>query len=134
MRNCSLRIQKQASNEVFKSLPAALCQLRGWTAPVVRAPEVLPASAPAIPRAEVIRRARVRAQESPAADCLAVPPAAGRLEGPGSLGVFQEVRSACCDNGADAAMFLVEILWNRHSGAWHTASMLWPSGSSTKAP
>jgi hypothetical protein len=31
-------------------------------------------------------------------------------------------------------MFLIRMVGNRHSGAWHTASMLWPSGSRTKAP
>src|SRR4029077_21260707 len=47
------------------------------------------------------------------------------------LGRFNRHRAI---NGAEAAMFLIGNGGTGHSGLWHTASMLLPSGSSTNAP
>jgi hypothetical protein len=61
---------------------------------------------------------------------VGVPGVAGGISG-GSIGIN--------DNGTDAAMFPKESLqqvWREpgYSGVRQTASMLWPSGSSTDAP
>jgi hypothetical protein len=102
----SLRIQQRASNEVFTLSPATR-QWLDWarSAPAGRAPEIRPASCPAIPQGAVIRRARAPAEGFPAADCREVLPAAVRWDGLVSPEGFREVRWACRDNGADAAMF-----------------------------
>jgi hypothetical protein len=102
----SLRIQQRASNEVFTLSPATHQWLDwAWSAPAGRAPEIRPASCPAIPQGAVIRRARAPAEGFPAGDCREVLPAAVRWDGLVSPEGFREVRWACRDNGANAAMF-----------------------------
>lgn len=64
-----------------------------------------------------------------------VPGVAGGISG-GSIGIGI-IEISCLENDNDnaAPMFLVVSCLNaRYSGAWQTASMLCPSGSSTNAP
>ena len=67
----------------------------------------------------------------PGGGSVGVPGVDGGISG-GSIGIgLTEI--VCQENDNDDAerMFLVAA---SYSGAWQTASMLWPSGSSTKAP
>ena len=81
---------------------------------------------------------------------VGVPGVAGGISG-GSIGIYMATlrlspisgRILCVvighinfvrsDNGSGVPMFLIGA-GGTHSGPWHTASMLWPSGSSTNAP
>jgi hypothetical protein len=51
--------------------------------------------------------------------------------------MLQEIGSGS-DNGGDGALFplkgTIEPAGTGYAGVWQTASMLWPSGSSTNAP
>src|SRR5665213_4388241 len=97
---CSLRIQSRASNEVFTLSPADLLlqdlrsQGLAWSATAARAPEIRPASCPAIPQGSVIHRARAPAREFPAEGCPAALQAAARSDCPAWPAVFPEARSA----------------------------------------
>ena len=79
----------------------------------------------------------------PGGGSVGVPGVAGGISG-GSIGIYNEAcdcrlagighASLLCfgsDNEANAVGSFPEP---DHPGAWQTASMLWPSGSSTKAP
>lgn len=67
----------------------------------------------------------------PGGGSLGVPGVDGGISG-GSIGIGTIGISCPEDNNDDVApMFRVA---SSYSGAWQTASMLWPSGSSTKAP
>lgn len=67
----------------------------------------------------------------PGGGSVGVPGVEGGISGC-SIGIGI-IKTSCRENDNDdaAAMFRVTP---RYSGAWQTASMLWPSGSSTKAP
>ena len=67
----------------------------------------------------------------PGGGSLGVPGVDGGISG-GSIGMgIIKIDCPEEDNDGAASMFLVA---SPYSGAWQTASMLWPSGSSTKAP
>jgi hypothetical protein len=67
----------------------------------------------------------------PGGGSVGVPGVAGGISG-GSIGIsIIEIGCPEDDNDNAAPMFLVA---SPYSGAWQTASMLWPSGSSTNAP
>ena len=73
------------------SSPATFCQSQDWArmAPAAHAPAALPAFGPVIPQVAVIRRARVPARESPAADCPADFLAAAQSDGQASRAEFR---------------------------------------------
>ena len=67
----------------------------------------------------------------PGGGSVGVPGVDGGISG-GSIGIGMiEVSCQNNDNDDAAPMFRLSSCY---SGAWQTASMLWPSGSSTKAP
>ncbi|MBB4379586.1 hypothetical protein GGD66_007217 [Bradyrhizobium sp. CIR48] len=71
----------------------------------------------------------------PGGGSAGVPGVAGGISG-GSIGIG--IIGISCpekDNDDAAPMFPDRVALDLpYSGAWQTASMLWPSGSSTKAP
>ncbi len=68
----------------------------------------------------------------PGGGSVGVPGVDGGISG-GSIGIGIIATSCPEDDNDDAApMFRLEL--SSYSGAWQTASMLWPSGSSTNAP
>jgi hypothetical protein len=60
-----------------------------------------------------------------------VPGVDGGISG-GSIGIGV-IKTSCRDNDNDNAAPMFPVA-SPYSGAWQTASMLWPSGSSTNAP
>ena len=67
----------------------------------------------------------------PGGGSVGVPGVDGGISG-GSIGIgITEIVCQEIDNDDAERMFLAAA---SYSGAWQTASMLWPSGSSTKAP
>ncbi|KRQ06939.1 hypothetical protein AOQ71_24850 [Bradyrhizobium manausense] len=67
----------------------------------------------------------------PGGGSVGVPGVDGGISG-GSIGIGSTGISCQENDNDDAApMFRLTL---PYSGAWQTASMLWPSGSSTKAP
>jgi len=69
----------------------------------------------------------------PGGGSAGVPGVDGGISG-GSIGIGIFVTLSEYDNDDAAPMFPRAGLQSVYSGAWQTASMLWPSGSSTNAP
>ena len=123
----------------------------GWRAHSARAPAVRQASCPAIPAAAMARRVHASAAAPLGWDYPADIRAAARLACPVSPAVFRAVRLAStiteptprCSRrnlggtfhpGAPVTPVRQSPRCTSHPGVWQTASMLWPSGSSTNAP
>ena len=68
----------------------------------------------------------------PGGGSLGVPGVDGGISG-GSIGIGI-IELSCRDNDNDDAAPMFRLASPSYSGAWQTASILWPSGSSTNAP
>jgi hypothetical protein len=58
----------------------------------------------------------------------------GRMLGPALVELYQRAREALLERVQLNEELFQEFGVFHHAGEWHTASMLWPSGSKMKAP